>query len=519
MKLRIPSTHPEGEEQLFTKTELAQFIEVDTYDGKIHVEWDQTAAVTPLGQLSFFIQYLKVGGRLDPWVEDCPLTYASNNAPKKLDVLGSLLLSLLSGHTRYAHLGRLANDKVNAQLLGMKRIVSDDSARRALKRMDADKAISWMQSHLNLSYEPLLEYAWILDVDATVKCLYGHQEGAAIGYNPKKPGRPSHTYHSYLIANLRLVLEVDVQPGDQSHSSHALPGLIELIMKLPIDKRPAFVRGDCDWGSENVMSELEAINQRYLFKVRKSKGVKALINNAHCSGDWERFNKDFEGKEGMLKLQGWSRQRRVVVLRRRLVSENIVGVEHEDPNVPKQLTLDFIDEPEDIKAYQYSVLITDLSCETISIIQHYRDRGDCENYFDEVKNQWGWGGFTTQNISSCQIIARMNALVYNWWTLFVRLLNPTHHLEAITSRPLLLSSIARLTQSGRQKRLVITDQHNNAEAVERLYHKLGAFFNKLKQDAPQLTLRQRWSRILKQAMSAFTEKIGTGPPNQLPAPA
>jgi hypothetical protein len=25
----------------------------------------------------------------------------------------------------------------------------------------------------------------------------------------------------------------------------------------------------------------------------------------------------------------------------------------------------------------------------------YRDRGDCENAFDELKNQWGWGGFTT----------------------------------------------------------------------------------------------------------------------------
>ena len=31
------------------------------------------------------------------------------------------------------------------------------------------------------------------------------------GYNPKKPGRPSHTYHTFSIANLRLILDVEVQ--------------------------------------------------------------------------------------------------------------------------------------------------------------------------------------------------------------------------------------------------------------------------------------------------------------------
>jgi hypothetical protein len=31
----------------------------------------------------------------------------------------------------------------------------------------------------------------------------------------------------------------------------------------------------------------------------------------------------------------------------------------------------------------------------------YRDRGDAENVFDELKNQWGWGGFTTQDLKRC----------------------------------------------------------------------------------------------------------------------
>ena len=53
------------------------------------------------GAIAFFIQYLKMGHLFEPWVDECPLAYTSNNAPKKVNILGSLLLSILSGHTRY----------------------------------------------------------------------------------------------------------------------------------------------------------------------------------------------------------------------------------------------------------------------------------------------------------------------------------------------------------------------------------------------------------------------------------
>jgi len=65
---------------------------IDTYAGKIHVEWDPHAAVTPLGQLPFFIEFLKVSGLFDAFVEGCPLKYKSPNAPDKRDVLGTLML-------------------------------------------------------------------------------------------------------------------------------------------------------------------------------------------------------------------------------------------------------------------------------------------------------------------------------------------------------------------------------------------------------------------------------------------
>ena len=115
MILPPKSAHPEGERSNVTQQTLSDQVEVDTYDGKVFVEWDPTAAVTPLGQLPFFIQFLKLGGRFGPWVDDCPLTYTSPNAPKKKDVLGSLFLSILSGHNRYAHMTAWLSDGVNSK--------------------------------------------------------------------------------------------------------------------------------------------------------------------------------------------------------------------------------------------------------------------------------------------------------------------------------------------------------------------------------------------------------------------
>ena len=136
--------------------------------------------------------------------------------------------------------------------------------------MDEQEGIDWLQTHLYACDEPLLKFPWILDCDVTVKPLYGKQAGAAIGDNPHKPGRPSHTYHRYMIANLRLVLDVEVQPGNQNHSKYSAPGLLALLDRFPKDCRPQFVRGDCDWGSGPVMDDLDEIEQAFLFKVKKS---------------------------------------------------------------------------------------------------------------------------------------------------------------------------------------------------------------------------------------------------------
>ena len=90
-------THPLGESQTKALIPLADPVSVDTFGGRINVEWNLLAPVTPLGQLPFFIDYLHVSGLFDKWVSSCPLQWTSPNAPAPIDVLGTELLSVLSG--------------------------------------------------------------------------------------------------------------------------------------------------------------------------------------------------------------------------------------------------------------------------------------------------------------------------------------------------------------------------------------------------------------------------------------
>ena len=115
---------------------------VDTLGGRMHVCWDEHAAATPNGQLLFFAEFLAATGVFDSWVGACPLSYRSGNAPDKRDVLGTLMLAMLTGHKRYVHITALRGDAVAAQALGMDRVVSEDALRRAMERIDEAASVS-----------------------------------------------------------------------------------------------------------------------------------------------------------------------------------------------------------------------------------------------------------------------------------------------------------------------------------------------------------------------------------------
>ena len=107
----------------------AEPMQVDTFGGRVDVEWDTDSKATPIRQLAFFAEFLKNAGVFDEWVGECPLSYTSPNAPPNRDILGTWMLSVLAGHKRYAHVTALRGDGVSPQVLGMSRIVSEDALR------------------------------------------------------------------------------------------------------------------------------------------------------------------------------------------------------------------------------------------------------------------------------------------------------------------------------------------------------------------------------------------------------
>jgi len=483
---------------------------VDTMAGRIQVRWESESAATPMGQLAYFIEFLNLTGLWSRWVEGCPLNYTSPNAPSRAEVLGTWMLSILAGHRRYSHVTAIRCDGINPGLLGMGKVISEDGLRNALKRIPRDEGTVWLDTHLAASVAPLLDAPWILDTDTTIKPLYGHQEGAEIGYNPRKPGRPSHAYHTYLMAGLRQVLGVEVRAGNEHTARHAQPGLLKVLDALAPEQKPRLVRGDNAFGTDPMMAALEGRQQPYLFKLKLSKNVKRHIGGLFHQSGWTQAGQGWEGKDGELALTGWPKKRRVVVLRRPLMGELMMAGDEDDG----QQFLAFIEADrktgKGITGYEYAVLVTNTDYEVLSLGQLYRDRADAENAFDELKNQWGWGGFTTHDLHRCQLAARAVALVYNWWSLFVRLASPDARREAITSRPWLMSSVGRRTEHAGQTTITLTGLHAHFQKARAMLMRVSALLQGwVTQAAEQLKPLTVWNLVCDHLKRTIA---GVGPP-------
>ena len=468
---------------------------VQTMAGKIHVRWDTESASTPMGQLAYFIEFLTVTGLWSRWLESCPLKYTSPNAPSKAEVLGTWMLSILSGHKRYSHVTAIRCDGINPGLLDMGKVISEDALRNALKRIPETEGTAWLNTHLSDSTARLLDAPWILDTDTTVKPLYGHQDGAVISYNPKKPGRPSQSYHTHLMAGTRLVLGMEVRAGNAHSAKYTQPGLLEALDALSPEEKPRLVRGDSAFGNDSLMSALEERGQPFLFKLRLSKNVKRHISSLFRQSGWTDAGQGWEGMDGKLALAGWETKRRVVVIRRALQGEIILSGEDDGQQV-----LAFIEADKKagkrITGYEYAVLVTNTDYEILTLGQLYRDRADAENAFDELKNQWGWGGFTTHDLHRCQLAARAVALIYNWWSLFVRLAHPQARCEAITSRPWLMSSVGRRTEHAGQTTITLTGLHAHFGKAQAALMRVSALLQGwVTEAAEQLNSIGVWNRV------------------------
>lgn len=483
-----------------TATQVKSFLQVGSLSS-YQIEWSDCAKVTPMGGMVFFGHYLHANGLFDKLVDECPLTYISNNAPDKRSVIGTIVSGLLNGARRYAHLSHITNDSLCADALNIKDgFVSEDSVRRGLvkvTRTNWSACDAWLLKAELASVLPLLSEPYILDIDTSVKPIYGHQEGAEVGYNPTRPGRPSQALHMGFIGGLRMVVAVDVQGGKAHAASHMASRIWQWVDRLPPGCRPRLIRGDIGFGNERYLCECESRGLPHLFKLKITAKVKNLIGKLALQQgqQWTPAPGGWDVLESCVKLSGWSRERRVIVMRRPFQTGK--SKRHKDMDLLPGLRLEVAPE------WEYAVLVCSRDVPIESAPKLYAERADCENVLDEVKNQWGLRGFTTKDLKRGKVMARLNALVCNWWNVFVRIAEPTGHKEAVTSRPELLHLIATLTTHAGKNVIHFNSLHENSHTIKRAFNRLHTVLSHIDANAEQLDRPMIWAIHLSVAFYAW----------------
>ena len=218
---------------------------------------------------------------------------------------------------------------------------------------------------------------------------------------------------------------------------------------------------------------------------------------------WKESGDGWQAMEGRLKLQGWSRERRVVLVREDPARAPVAVEGRRTHGKDRGFFPLAHGEGWEAQVTPWSgkiaMLVTSLDEQgwpTQVMPKQYRDRADAENNFDELKNQWGWAGYTSRQLAASAMMANLVALFYNWWNLYVRFFDERHHREAIRSRPLLMHGVGRQTQSAGQRTVKVSLVHEGAEVIATAVTLVSNELQKIMAITERWTIAQRWSLIL-----------------------
>lgn len=458
-------------------------ISLDALPGKITITRTDSA-LTPYGGLAAWSGFLKHLGILERFAAHCPVVRTSPNAAPVREVVHSFSLSALVEGKRFCHGRWLNDDPAIATLMNLERVRGEDALPRLARGLSVEAMRDWRQRPQVELYAALPE-RFSADWDSTVNTRYGQQEDAAVGYNPHKRGRKSHHPLICVAARTRLCLHLEWRPGATVSATDWQPAMEKLWSHPTIRDRLWLNRGDLGFGQEAIMAWHAAEGQprpQYLFKLKLTNNVRRAIAKV----PWPLWaGAPTVGcqqlAETTVTLHGWSRERRLVILRTL-----------KPANPPPQDL--FWDTPEDeVAVYVTNLAPNEASPEQVALL--YAQRADTENVFDEVKNQWGFRGYCSQRAVVRELAARLVLLTYNLWSLFTRLmgLNPGHHTEAIKSRRDFLFLAAQVVASGRQRVVKLAVKAEWWTVLKGCYERLRTW---LSATAPQLEEQGNFLRRL-----------------------
>ena len=325
----------------------------------------------------------------------------SNRGYDPIDIVESFWTSIWIGASRFTHSSWLRYDTVLKEIFNWKEVPSQSTFSRFFHKFSWKRNTEIFPSLQRWFFEKLHFDNMTLDLDSSVMTRYGEQEGAAVGYNPQKPGRPSHHPLIAFMADMRMVVNAWMRPGNTVSLSNA-QNFLDETFEILRNKKVGLVRTDSGFFAEKFMRYFEDRHMHYLIAAKFIAPIKSEIRSHK---KWIQIADGIEITEWNYKLPGWSRPRRMIVVRKHLGQR---------PKASGKLLLFDIKE----ERYRYSAFVTDLDLPMVQIWNIYRDRADAENRIRELKYDFGVDSFCLKKFWATEASFRFIMVAYNLISLF-----------------------------------------------------------------------------------------------------
>lgn len=426
--------------------------------GQVGIEFTGKPITAWGGLATLLAKYLE---RLEfrEWVEaHLPIEEVS---PHQLGIYSKVLaqmLTVLTGGSRFSHLGWWSHG-VEA-LQAAFGVAAFPQAATTLTRFwgkirTQGVAEVWGAEGRTLARR-LLEREGIeedtLGLDSHVLVRYGEQEGAAKGYNPKKPGRPSH--HPLLaFVGAGYVVNVWNRSGNTGSAQGVVPFFQQTVEALGPDFRIRWVLGDSGFYQVAFIEHLEQQNHRYILAVPITEVLQRALQRVPA---WREIDPGIEVCDFWFEHLDakWTHPRRYVAVRQAIDRR---------PKAPgKQPTL--LQDWEPWPHYRLSVMITsatDLPPE--EIWRNYRPRANDENVLKDLEEGYRFGAFNLHSFWATEAVMVLHALVFhNLIHHFNRTVlhpqGPRPHLKTLRSRYFILPAYLGATAGGPVLRVAVRDR-------------------------------------------------------------
>jgi hypothetical protein len=238
----------------------------------------------------------------------------------------------------------------------------------------------------------------ILDLDSTVVTVYGRQEGAAVGYNPRYRGKRSYDPLLCLEANSSFLWDVELRRGDAGTWAGSVELLACCFHSSPSDIREVRVRADAGFGYGPVLDMLEAHPAQYAVVARMTPSLKCALGGLR----YARLNPRWEIAEFDHRPSDWFQARRCIVARKL--------IEEADPE-PTLFTLE---------RYAYRAWHTNLPLTPAGVWQFYDGRAEMEPRIRELREDFALRKIPTRAFAANALYLEVVRLAYNLVTAFQR---------------------------------------------------------------------------------------------------